>query len=209
MRGGLMQPPTGPQETSNMVPESDTMDPSAGPDDYFGGAEEASPEEQAMYEAAMDAVWGMVYSDGNDEKILKSLKGAGEDLNAIGVKAGTLGLSIMQNLDGQLQSENMVMPESVRLEIATEVIEEILGLAEATNMIPTDDQSLEQLVTVAIDEMASKYGRGMAEQGFINPQASQALLSEMRGVAGAKLGMPPSAPSPMAQGVQQAGQEMV
>jgi hypothetical protein len=190
MREGLMKPPAGMPE---MEGESDTMDIQAGGGDldpYFGGGEQASPEEQAMYQKAMDAVWGLMYSkEETTNDMLAALENAGGDPAQIGVVAGQLGLPLMEMLDSHMEAKGEVMPESVRLEVGQGIVEEVLEMAETAKVLPDDEDSIGIAISAAIDTMMSRYGRDMAERGMINPQAGQAMLQEMRGVAADRMGI--------------------
>ena len=196
MRGGLMQPPAGmlpaqgPEQPSGPEPEG-------GPDSYFGGEEQATPEEQAMYQKAMDAIWGLIYSKEETSKdMVAAMKNAGNDPAQIGVVAGELGLPLMEMVDQSMEEQGKTMPESVRLEVGLGVIEEVLELAETAGLLPDDEDSIGVAVATAQDTMMSRYGRDMAERGMINPQAGQAMLKEMRGVASDHLGVPIEALQP-------------
>lgn len=191
MREGLMKPPAGSPEPEAPEPQaSEEGGLPGGPDPYFGGGVEASPEEQAMYEKAMDAIWGLIYSKEETTKdMVGALEKAGDDPAQIGVVAGQLGVPLMEMLDQNMEEQGTTMPESVRLEVGQGVIEEILGLAETTGQLATDEDSIGVAVAAAIDTMMSRYGRDMAERGMISPQAGQQMLHEMRGVAANHLGV--------------------
>jgi hypothetical protein len=182
----------------------DTGELEGGPDSYFGGGEQANPEEQAMYEKAMDAIWGLIYSkEETAEDMVAAMENAGGQPDQIGMVAGELALPLMELLDQDMESKGKVLTESVRLEVAQGLIEEVLELAEVANLLPEDEDGVGVAVAAAIDTMISRYGRNLAERGMISPQAGQQMLHEMRGVAADHMGIPPEALVPQGGGPQQ------
>jgi hypothetical protein len=163
-----------------------------GPDSYFGGGEQASPEEQAMYEKAMDAVWGLIYSkEETVNDMADAMANANGQPDQVGVIAGQLALPLMEMIDADMESKGAVMSESVRLEVGQGLIEEVLEIAETAQLMPDDEDSIGIAVAAAVDTMMSRYGRDMAERGMISPEAGQSMLHEMRGVAADHMGIPP------------------
>lgn len=190
MREGLMQPPAG------MAPpdaQSDTEDLAAegGADPFFGGDQQASPEEQQMYEHIMDSVWGMLYADEETtNSVLTSLTQNGEEPETIGRSAGELGYSLFNTVYEQVGEAGEMMSESTMLEVGMGIIEELLEIAEKANAMPADDNSLEVAIAGAQDVMMSKIGKHMSDTGMVNPQAGQAMLHQMRGLQEERGGMP-------------------
>lgn len=176
MREGLMQPPTG------MAPPE--AQPEAGsPDPFLGGDQQATPEEQHMYERAMDAVWGMLYADEETtNSVLTSITQHGTEPETIGRAAGEIGAQLFNNVYQQAKEQGQMFSESTLMEVGLGIIEELLEIAESANALDTSDESLEKAVAGAEDVMMSKIGKKFADDGMINPQAGQAMLHQMRGL---------------------------
>jgi hypothetical protein len=196
MREGLMQPPAG-MAPPDAQSDTESMAAESGADPFFGGDQEATPEEQQMYEHIMDSVWGMLYADEKTtQDVLTSLTQNGTEPETIGRSAGELGTQIFNNVYEQIGEAGEMMSESTMLEAGLGIIEELLEIAETANALPTDDNSLEVAIAGAEDVMMSKIGKHMADTGMINPQAGQAMLHQMRGLADERLGGMPGEEMP-------------
>jgi hypothetical protein len=175
MREGLLQPPKSamPAEPqSESLPEEavdDTEGDEFEDDGYFAGGE-ASEREQAQYDELMGTVNGLLHAPNRREATLKRLTVGKRN---IGKAVGDMALDIMLYLEAQTSKEGGKIEESVRLEVGQDLLAEIIETAVAASIIPDDDATLEQVMSQALEVLASKYGNVMREKGYINPEAAQ------------------------------------
>ena len=205
MREGIMSPPAGmpPPDQPDQAPDSGDPFQEGEPDEYFGGEQQASPEEQEMFDTAVQVVWGMLYKkEETASKLINNLENHEGDIAQQANIIGQVGTSLMKALDSKLESQDIVMNESVRLEVGLMILQELVGLGETAGVYPTDDDTYSNLFTIAADTMMSKYGKDMAERGMIDPRAAQQQLKEMRGVAANKMGIDPNMLTPQQQAQQ-------
>ena len=217
MKEGLMQPPQGqaaqppqaaqpapaPGEVEIDLPVEETLD--------LENPQEASADEQKAYDEMMGQFFGLIHSGKMKKQVVEKLK-QGED--NIGKAIGQLATSMFIVTEEKMENKGIAVTDAVRMEAGEDLVAELVQVAVLKGMIPDEDEPIGLAITSAIDVFASAYGKQMRDDGKMSTQQLEQIQGDMPMLAvqaDAMFNSPqegmPSQQTPIAQGVQQAGNQ--
>jgi hypothetical protein len=153
-----------------------------------GEGQAASPEEQKMYDWLVTEALDMVTGQDKAAMILQKIKGA-EDPN---VGIGQTAANIMKSVaDGAKQQFQMEIDPWMLYQAGEEVVDHLMDIAQAANLIPDDPKNEEETVkvamTTAVDTFKQMEG-GQMEGGQSQAQPMQPQPNQPRGIVSSAMG---------------------
>ena len=180
MAGGMLEEARGTVSPQQSAPVEQQAAPMGGmPDDdpmTLPGVEEASPEDQQMYEQALAAVAQVIYEDDKSHiRIMKMVQKVGEaegELTAL-VKAT---VTVITEVDKQID-----IPEDIIINIADEVFMMIAELANKAYGFDATEKQMKQGIAATIEIILKTYGMEESEWYNMAGQYDEPQAQELMG----------------------------
>lgn len=170
-----------PDNLSGMAqpPRRETAMPAAAAPDMGGdpneGAVEASPQEQAQYEAFVANAVLALFGPEQREATKQNLA-AGDAMDTIPVMAGAVVARVAQ----AAAEAGDPIGQDVLMHGSAEILENLVEYAEAAGMLQTTPETMQGLTARTFDEVRL----AMADTGVMDPAAAKANLAEIQSPQG-------------------------
>lgn len=169
MRRGLMAPAQGPQDAPADAEPPAPVEGVEAPAQAPGDPNQATPDEQAAYDAVVANGTHMVYANEKVfQKVLKLLEGNGDPVAGLAKSAA----SLIMRVQGSLQQAGKSVPIGVLFHAGTELFGELANLATKAGIhdFRSDPDAVEAAYYAALDDVRQM----MVKAGMISPEAAKA-----------------------------------
>lgn len=161
------------------------------------GEEQATPEEQAMYDLVVSRAVKYMHGPGRDS-VLKMMGSAKSPAEGVGQAA----VMIVKTIKASIKNQKKELPEGVLFHAATEIITNLMAMGEARGLFQFDSEEDQQKQTEEALMIGLKlYGEeglqtGELDRGEAQRQMQEGLASEQAqgGPAAAPAGATPAGP---------------
>lgn len=190
MRDGLMKPPTQSATKPPEEPMEDEYVDSQEPDEELSGGE-ASPREQRLYDVMMEALTKMIHGKKSSKTVADQLKSGGTEM--LDQTIAQMALTMFTAVERKIEQAGQELTDSVRLEVATDLLAELIELAVVLKLIPDEEQAVGQVMGGALDIMVSQYANQRRSEGKVDVAEAEASYNKLSGRAAKMFGADPMA----------------
>ncbi len=124
--------------------------------------EPANENEQAMYEALVEPMLGMIHGQEYAVKIQEKLRG--------GTTVGELTYEIASAVVGQIEQQGKKVPYEILQEAAQDVVEDLVEISTEMGLVEDSQDAYEQAIVEGITEAADMYGITQRKTGKISEE---------------------------------------
>lgn len=139
------------------------------------GTEQASESEQAQYEAAMDAAMRALHSGEVAKKTVQRVINAEDPAQGVARAVFVLLRRVEEQMGG--------LEDAVKIEIAEDLVEEILSLMVETERMTEADVS-DELIAKVVENLYTMYAEDAEGRGQLNAQGVREDVDEGSRIAG-------------------------
>ena len=175
---GLAQPGQIQENMPEEVPENDPRFQGEGDPNIGAGLkeEQASPQEQKMYDAIVEPMLGMVHGEKTADKIIESLKG--------GMSIGNLTFQIGMVIVGEIEKQGKSVPDEILQMAAEDVVEDLVEISVSIGLIPDEQEKIEQAYIQGLMEAIDLYGQKQRQAGKVTQEGGAKHINEMTALGG-------------------------
>ena len=148
------------------IPEANMPPQAAG-----GGVEDASPEEQALYNRVVALALLALYDEKMMPKTLKFIEQSSDPVEAVSEVASQIGMRVF----AKAKEDGVDIPGDVLLHAGEEIVEEIIELVETAGLAEFTPEQAEK----AFYATADKFSRAGSELGVYSDDQRQADKTEL------------------------------
>ena len=144
-------------------------------EDIEQGAVEATPEEQAMLEDAVDVALDMIHGDQAGDQIANMVLQAQDITEGLGQAVATVLVGVEKKLGG--------VPDDMKLALAEEIADELVELAITAGAV-AEDEVTDGFVDALVSHAYSQYLTVKEQMGELDPNELQASVADAEQLMG-------------------------
>lgn len=178
---GLAQPPIKQDMDDSNPNDADDQSPNfQGEGDPNIGAglreEPANEQEQAMYDALVEPMLGMIHGEQTKDQVVKALQG--------GMTIAEMTYQIGSTVVGEVEKQGKKVPEDILQLAAEDVVEDLVEISVKIGIIPNDQKKIEQAYIDGLMGAIDMYGAEQRKMGRMSPEDGAKHIDEMTALGG-------------------------